>query len=89
MYSSRAFPAFRRQLSVAMSVAVVGSLCVVSPASAQTPLLRGGLKAGPHAVGFRLEYKLVLTGDTSGAEQAYRNARGLLPDDNTVGGFRP
>jgi predicted dienelactone hydrolase len=40
-----------------MSVAVA-CFCVVSSATAQTPLLWGGLKTGPHAVGFRLEYKL-------------------------------
>jgi hypothetical protein len=31
--------------------------CVVLSARAQTPLLWGGLKPGPHAVGFRLQYK--------------------------------
>lgn len=32
---------------------------------------------------------LARTGDTGGAERAYRSALVLLPDDNTVGGLRP
>jgi pimeloyl-ACP methyl ester carboxylesterase len=36
----------------------VATLGFVSSASAQTPLLWGGLKPGPHAVGFQLQYKL-------------------------------
>ena len=36
----------------------MATLCVAASANAQTPLLWGGLKTGPHAVGFRLQYKL-------------------------------
>jgi predicted dienelactone hydrolase len=50
-------PAFRRHVTVARSLAVA-ALCVASSAKAQSPLLWGGLKTGPHAVGFRLQYKL-------------------------------
>ena len=50
-------PAFRRHSPVAKSL-LVATLCVVSSAKAQTPLLWGGLKPGPYAVGFRLQYKL-------------------------------
>jgi len=53
----RVFPAFRRHVPTARSL-VVAVLCVVSAAKAQTPLLWGGLKSGPHAVGFRLRYTL-------------------------------
>ena len=53
----RVFPAFRRHVPAARSL-VVAVLCVVSAAKAQTPLLWGGLKSGPHAVGFRLRYTL-------------------------------
>jgi len=37
---------------------VFAALCLVASAKAQTPLLWGGLKSGPHAVGFRLQYTL-------------------------------
>lgn len=57
MNLSRVFPAFRRHLTVARSL-VVATLCVASSAKAQTSLLWGGLKPGPHAVGFRLQFKL-------------------------------
>jgi pimeloyl-ACP methyl ester carboxylesterase len=57
MNLSRVLPAFRRHFPVARSLAVA-AVCVVSSANAQTPLLWGGLKPGPHAVGFRLQYKL-------------------------------
>ena len=57
MNLSRVFLTFRRHVSVA-SILAVACLCVVSSAEAQTTLLWGGLKTGPHAVGFRLEYKL-------------------------------
>src|SRR5262245_55124882 len=57
MKLSRVFLAFRRHVSLVRSVAVA-CLCVASSASAQTPLLWGGLRTGPHAVGFRLEYRL-------------------------------
>jgi pimeloyl-ACP methyl ester carboxylesterase len=56
MNLSRVFLALRRHLPVARNLAVA-TLCV-SSAKAQTPLLWGGLKTGPHAVGFRLVYKL-------------------------------
>jgi pimeloyl-ACP methyl ester carboxylesterase len=49
------FRAFRHFFSVALSFAV-GIFLVTSAADAQTPLLWGGLTAGPHAVGFRLRY---------------------------------
>jgi pimeloyl-ACP methyl ester carboxylesterase len=58
MNLSRVFPPFRRHLPVTRSLAVAAAVCVVSSANAQTPLLWGGLKPGPHAVGFRLQYKL-------------------------------
>ena len=52
---------FRRHVPVAGRLAVA-TLCVASwvlcSAKAQTPLLWGSLKPGPHAVGFRLQYKL-------------------------------
>ena len=54
---SRVFPALRRLLPVVRTL-TVATLCVVSSAESQTPLLWGGLKPGPHAVGFRLQYKL-------------------------------
>src|SRR6476659_7353948 len=60
MNLSRAFSALRRHVPVAgrLSVATLGgAACVVYSARAQTPLLWGGLKPGPHAVGFRLQYK--------------------------------
>ncbi|MGH9889759.1 MAG: hypothetical protein ACREBE_29795, partial [bacterium] len=47
----RVFPALRRHLPFARSLAVA-TLCTVSSVKAQTPLLWGGLKTGPHAVGF-------------------------------------
>jgi hypothetical protein len=53
----RSVPAFRRRLLVASCLAAA-TLCVVSSADAQTPLLWGSLEPGPHAVGFRLEYVL-------------------------------
>src|SRR6185503_18873001 len=51
------FPAIRCRLLVARTLAVA-TLCIVSSAKAQTPLLWGGLESGPHAVGFRLTYAL-------------------------------
>ena len=42
----------------AAELAAAALFCVVSSTTAQTPLLWGGLKPGPHAVGFRLQYKL-------------------------------
>lgn len=57
MNLSRVVPAFRRHVPVARSLAVA-TLCVVSSATAQTPLLLGDLETGPHAVGFRLQYEL-------------------------------
>jgi len=54
---SRVFTALRRHLPIAGSLATA-AFCVVSSARAQTPLLWGGLKPGPYAVGFRLQYKL-------------------------------
>ena len=57
MNLSCVFPASRRRVTVFGSLAVV-TLCAVSSARAQTPLLWGGLKPGPHAVGFRLRYEL-------------------------------
>src|SRR5678810_641749 len=54
---SRVFPPFRRHLPVISSLAAA-AVCVVSSANAQTPLLWGHLRPGPHAVGFRLLYKL-------------------------------
>jgi pimeloyl-ACP methyl ester carboxylesterase len=57
MIFSRVFPPFWRHLPVIGSLAVA-AVCVVSSANAQTPWLWGGLKPGPHAVGFRLQYKL-------------------------------
>jgi predicted dienelactone hydrolase len=58
MNLSRVFPPFRHHLPVTRSLAVAAAVCIVSSANAQTPLLWGGLKPGPHAVGFRLQYKL-------------------------------
>ena len=57
MNLSCVFPAFGRHVAVARSLAVA-TLCVVSSVDAQTPLLWGGLKPGPYAVGFRLQYQL-------------------------------
>ncbi|MEO8623971.1 MAG: hypothetical protein ABI625_23030, partial [bacterium] len=57
MTFSRVVPASRPLLRVARTLAAA-TLCVVSSAKAQTPLLWGSLKTGPHAVGFRLQYKL-------------------------------
>ena len=56
MNLSRVFSPFRCHLPVARSLAAA-AFCVVS-AGAQTPLLWGGLKPGPHGVGFRVQYKL-------------------------------
>jgi len=42
----------------AAELAAAALFCVVSSTRAQTSLLWGGLKPGPHAVGFRLQYKL-------------------------------
>ena len=57
MNLSRVFLTFRRHVTVAGSLAVA-AVCAASSAKAQTPLLWGGLRTGPHAVGFRLQYKL-------------------------------
>jgi pimeloyl-ACP methyl ester carboxylesterase len=48
---------FTRLLPTAASL-VAATLCVVSTAGAQEPLLWGTLTSGTHAVGFRLEYEL-------------------------------
>ena len=61
MNLSRVFSALRRHVPVAGRLAVATlcvASCVLGSAKAQTPLLWGGLKPGPHAVGFRLQYKL-------------------------------
>ncbi|MEO8335741.1 MAG: hypothetical protein ABI664_12265 [bacterium] len=51
------FPTFRLLLPVGRRLAVATRF-VASSAQAQSPLLWGSLKTGPHAVGFRLQYKL-------------------------------
>ena len=61
MNLSRVFSALRRHVPVAGRLAVATlcvASCVLCSAKAQTPLLWGGLKPGPHPVGFRLQYKL-------------------------------
>jgi len=58
MNLSRVFSALRRHVPVAGRLAVATlcvASCVLCSAKAQTPLLWGGLKPGPHPVGFRLQ----------------------------------
>lgn len=54
---SRICSAVRRHVPVARSLAVA-IICAGSSVKAQTPLLWGGLKSGPHSVGFRIRYTL-------------------------------
>jgi Flp pilus assembly protein TadD len=82
----RAFP------DVAQSKLVGGIMTLLGDDDVKTALasLRLAEKTYPQNAGIQVMLGNVLarTGDNSGAEQAYRRALVLLPDDNTVGGFR-
>jgi pimeloyl-ACP methyl ester carboxylesterase len=77
---------------LAQSKLVGGIMTLLGDDDVKTALasLRLAEKTYPKNAGIQamLGKALARTGDNSGAEQAYRKALVLLPDDNTVGGFR-